>query len=312
MAYAMSASIQESAAEILRKNGRSFNFARAFLTEIQGQRAARLYAFCRYIDDVADDASDARKAKAVLDQVKSELAGMHPPSPRIADFLDLVRETNIDLGAAIALIDGVASDLETVAFQTVSDLLRYAYKVAGTVGLMMCSVLEVDDPLAAPFAIDLGIAMQLTNIARDIQEDAENGRRYVPGAWLYGASAADIADPDDSLKPDLQASAERLIKLAELYYESAYDGFGFLPSRSRLAILIAARVYRQIGVKLERKDFAVWRGRTVVGTSEKIAVASAAATTYLTQRRLHHRSDSHNADLHGPLSGLTGVHEAVT
>ncbi|MEM6900492.1 MAG: squalene/phytoene synthase family protein, partial [Pseudomonadota bacterium] len=236
MAYAMSASIQESAAEILRKNGRSFNFARAFLTEIQGQRAARLYAFCRYIDDVADDASDARKAKAVLDQVKSELAGMHPPSPRIADFLDLVRETNIDLGAAIALIDGVASDLETVAFQTVSDLLRYAYKVAGTVGLMMCSVLEVDDPLAAPFAIDLGIAMQLTNIARDIQEDAENGRRYVPAAWLDGASAADIADPDASLKSNLQAAAERLIQLAEIYYESAYDGFGFLPSESPISI----------------------------------------------------------------------------
>ena len=312
MAYAMSASTQESAAEILRKNGRSFNFARAFLTEIQGQRAARLYAFCRYVDDVADDATDPRKAKEVLDQVKSELAGLHPASPRIADFLDLVREANINLDAAIALIDGVASDLETVAFETVSDLLRYAYKVAGTVGLMMCCVLDVDDPLAAPFAIDLGIAMQLTNIARDIQEDAENGRRYVPGAWLYGASAADIADPDDSLKPDLQASAERLIKLAELYYESAYDGFGFLPARSRLAILIAARVYRQIGVKLERKDFAVWRGRTVVSTAEKIAVVSAAMTAYLTQRRLHHRSGRHNADLHGPLSGLTGVHEALT
>lgn len=312
MAYAMSASAQETAAEILRKNGRSFNFARAFLTEIQGQRAARLYAFCRYVDDVADDASDAREAKAVLDQVKSELAGVHAPSPRIADFLDLARETNIDLDAAIALIDGVASDLETVAFETVSDLLRYAYKVAGTVGLMMCSVLDVDDPLAAPFAIDLGIAMQLTNIARDIQEDAENGRRYAPADWLDGASAADIVNPDACLKPDLQAAAERLIQLAETYYESAYNGFGFLPPRSRFAILIAARVYRQIGLKLGRRKFAVWRGRTVVGTPEKIAVASAAATAYLTQRRLHHRSGRHNADLHGPLSGLTGVHEAVT
>ncbi|MEM7493511.1 MAG: phytoene/squalene synthase family protein [Pseudomonadota bacterium] len=307
----MLATTQVSSDEILRKNGRSFNFARMFLTKIQGQRAARLYAFCRYVDDLADEASDPRHAKLVLDQVKSQLAGKQAPSDRVADFLNLARETNIDLDVAVALIDGVASDLETVAFETVSDLLRYAYKVAGTVGLMMCSVLDVDDPRAAPFAIDLGVAMQLTNIARDIQEDAENGRRYVPGKWLAGACANDIANPNPRLMLGLQAAAERLVQLAEIYYESAYDGLGFLPSRSRFAILIAARVYRQIGIKLKRQNFTVWRGRTVVSMAEKLAVASAAGTTYLTQSRFHRRTQDHDADLHISLQGLAGAH-AVT
>ena len=301
----------QSADEILRQHGRTFNFARVFLTEVQGKRAARLYAFCRYVDDIADEASDLQQAEILLDQIKLELAGKKTPSTRIADFLSLAFETNIDLEVAVALIDGVASDLDTVAFETESDLLRYAYKVAGTVGLMMCSVLDVDDHRAAPFAIDLGVAMQLTNIARDIQEDAENGRRYVPAAWLDGATAREIALPDPVLMPKLQVAAERLIQLAETYYESAYDGFGFLPSRSRFAILIAARVYRQIGVKLQRRDFAVWQGRTIVSTAEKLAVASAAGTAYLAQSRFHRRTQSHDADLHISLQGFAGAH-AVT
>ena len=311
MAHAVSVSVDESASEILRKNGHTFNFARLFLTEVQGQRAARLYAFCRYIDDIADEAREPRHARAVLDDIKSQLIGRQALSPRTADFLDLAGETNIALDTAVSLIDGVALDLETVAFEAVPELLQYAYKVAGTVGLMMCSILDVDDPRAAPFAIDLGVAMQLTNIARDIQEDAENGRRYVPAVWLEGACAMEIANPDPVLMPRLQAAAERLIQLAETYYQSAYDGLGFLPPRARFAILIAARVYRQIGVKLRRRDFAVWRGRTVVSTAEKLAVASAAATAYLAQPRFHRRTQKHNADLHISLQGLAGAHKVV-
>ena len=261
-------SLPETALEILRKNGRSFNFARTFLTEVQGQRAARLYAFCRYIDDLADETPDKRRAKGELEHVKAQLTHTLPPSVRVADFLRLAEETNLNLEVASALVDGVMSDLSMVAFETTTELVRYAYKVAGTVGLMMCSVLDVEDPRASPFAIDLGVAMQLTNIARDIHEDALNGRRYVPGPWIGGASASQIANPDPLLKLHLQEAANRLIELAEIYYESAYEGFGYLPARARFAILIAARIYRQIGLKLRRQGFAVWDGRTVVSTSK--------------------------------------------
>ena len=307
----MSASLENTAEEILRHNGRSFNFARVFLRASHGQRAARLYAFCRYIDDIADDASDVHKAKKILEEIKSQLIVNLPPSTCVADFIKLAQDTNIDPALAIELIDGVASDLGTVAFETTAELIQYAYRVAGTVGLMMCRVLEVDNPRAMPFAIDLGVAMQLTNIARDIREDALNGRRYVPATWLAGVTAADIANPNTSLKPRLQAASQRLIQLAELYYESAYNGFGFLPGRSRLAILIAARVYRQIGLKLKRRDFAAWRGRTVVSTAEKIMVAGAAITAYLTELRLHRCSLEHNAELHVSLQGFAGTNQLV-
>ena len=305
----MSASSENTAEEILRHHGRSFNFARVFLKVSHGQSAARLYAFCRYVDDIADEASDVEQAKVVLEQVISQLAGNLPPSPRVADFIKLAKDTNIDPAVAAELIDGVASDLETVAFETMAELLQYAYKVAGTVGLMMCRVLEVDDPRATPFAIDLGVAMQLTNIARDMREDALNGRRYVPATWLAGVSAKEIINPDASLKLRLQATSQRLIELAELYYESAYNGFGFLPGRSRFAILIAARVYRQIGLKLKRRNFATWRGRTVVSTAEKIMVAGAATAAYLTELRLHRCSLEHNAELHVSLQGFAGANQ---
>lgn len=310
MAYASSAAIYETSADILRKSGRSFNFACAFLTEAQGERAARLYAFCRYVDDLADEAGDGARAQGELGRVRRQLASGERASARIADFLDLAQATKMDIAAACALVDGVASDLQPVAFETTSQLLRYAYKVAGTVGLMMCAILDVDDVRAAPFAIDLGIAMQLTNIARDIREDALKGRRYVPGPWLSGASAREIADPESRLRSDLILAAERLIGLAELYYESACRGFGYLPARSRFAILIAARVYRQIGLKLARNGYEVWRGRTVVSSAEKIRVAGASAMIFITSPRLHRRSQRHNADLHIPLQGLAGVHEA--
>ena len=307
----MSTSSENTAEEILRRNGRSFNFARVFLKRAHGQRAARLYAFCRYIDDIADEAGDVKQAIEILKQVRSQLTRNLPSSPRVADFINLAQDANIDTTTATDLIDGVASDLDTVAFETTAELLQYAYKVAGTVGLMMCRVLEVDDPRATPFAIDLGVAMQLTNIARDMREDALNGRRYVPATWLAGVSAKEIITPDASLKLRLQATSQRLIELAELYYESAYNGFGFLPGRSRFAILIAARVYRQIGLKLKRRDFATWRGRTVVSTTEKIMVAIAATATYLTDLRLHRCSLEHNAELHVTLRGFAGTNQLV-
>ena len=302
----------DTAAEVLRKNGRSFNFARAFLTEVQGNRAARLYAFCRYLDDLADKSDDNAHAMTELDRVGRQLNKQEKPSARIADFLQLTDEVGLDLAAVHALIDGVKSDLQTVAFETEEQLLRYAYRVAGTVGLMMCAVLDVRDADAAPFAIDLGVAMQLTNIARDIREDAVNNRRYVPGPWVEGASARDIANAPTELRPHLSSAAQRLINTAETYYESASDGIGRLPARSRFAILIAARVYRQIGVKLMRQGLKVWQGRTVINRVEKIAVAGSAGLEYVASRRLHRRSARHDARLHVSLRGLAGAHMAAS
>lgn len=307
MAVSQTLEFEGSASEILKANGRSFHFASAFLTSAQSEHAARLYAFCRYVDDLADESSNTFIATRELDHVRSQLDGKTKATGRIADFLSLADETGLDLAIAVSLIDGVQSDLQRVAFDSQAQLLRYAYKVAGTVGLMMCSVLGVEEPEAQPFAIDLGIAMQLTNIARDIKEDAVNDRRYVPGPWVAGASPEDIRTSGDDLNLLLAQSAERLIKLAEQYYQSAFDGLGYLPFRSRFAILIAAKVYRQIGMKLRKTGFRVWDGRTVVSTAEKTAIAGSASVMFCSARRLHRRSQQHSAELHWSLTGLTGA-----
>ncbi|MEO1642499.1 MAG: phytoene/squalene synthase family protein [Pseudomonadota bacterium] len=303
---------QETATEILRKNGRSFHFASFFLTKPQAERAARLYAFCRYIDDLADETDDKADAAHKLDSVRRQLTGQDAPDHHVSDFLDLASATNLNLAVPLSLIDGVMSDLNEVAFETEDALLQYAYRVAGTVGLMMCSVLDVKDSAAHPFAIDLGVAMQLTNIARDIMEDAKNGRRYVPGHWVDGASAEEISRPSEALKPKLSMAANTLIDLADAYYDSAYRGLGYLPLRARFAILVAARVYRQIGIKIKRHNSQVWRGRTIVSGSEKLSVASRAAGGFLAQKQLHSRHADHNANLHRALNGFLGANTALS
>ena len=165
--------------QILKRHGRSFHFASLFLSADHRGRAADLYAFCRQVDDIADEAVDKNKAWDELETIKANLP----------------KGTNGTSRAAYDLVATVQSDLRTVDLQTQDDLIQYAYGVAGTVGLLMCDVLGVHDARAKSYAIDLGIGMQLTNIARDVQADALIGRRYLPMSWTKNLSIAGLARP---------------------------------------------------------------------------------------------------------------------
>ena len=288
----------------LRRNGKSFYFASRFLGAKHAIRAARLYAFCRHIDDMVDEADDAHVAREGLAQLERELTGHAAASIQTRDFLALARETGMSLDPVFALIEGVRSDLGTVALATEDELLRYAYRVAGVVGIMMCDVLDVRAPQARPFAIDLGIGMQLTNIARDVAEDAGLGRRYLPAAWVDSATAAQILQPDPALQEVIPGAQRRLLELADRFYASAERGLGHLPARARFAILVAARVYRRIGHKIARQGFATWRGRAYVSGPEKLAVASRAALSFVVNGQLHRQDSAHDPRLHQALSGL--------
>ena len=288
----------------LRRNGKTFYFASRFLGTKHAIRAARLYAFCRHIDDMVDEADDAHLALEGLAQLERELTGRATACVQTRDFLALARETGMSLDPVFALIEGVRSDLGTVALATEDELLRYAYRVAGVVGIMMCDVLDVPAPQARPFAIDLGIGMQLTNIARDVAEDAGLGRRYLPAAWVDSATAAQILHPDPALQAVIPCAQRRLLELADRFYASAERGLGHLPARARFAILVAARVYRRIGHKIARQGFATWRGRAYVSGPEKLAVASRAALSFVVNGRLHQQNSDHDPRLHQALSGL--------
>ncbi|MCB9680044.1 MAG: phytoene/squalene synthase family protein [Alphaproteobacteria bacterium] len=296
------------ALDVLAKGSRSFSFAGWFLPADRRADAALLYALCRYVDDVADEAADADQARVALDTIAAELSGQLPARPFLAQVRALFQRRHIDVRHALDLIDGVASDLGVVRIADDAALQRYAYRVASTVGLMMCGVLGVTDPVALPYAVDLGIAMQLTNISRDVAEDARLGRIYLPDTRLRAVGFT--GGPDDLLtahKP-VRRVVHDLLAMAERYYRSAEDGMRYIPWRARFAILVAARVYRAIGLRLIAQGGDALAGRTVVPWYGKLAHALRASVAFL---GLSGRRAPHRPALHRALLGLPGADPAA-
>ena len=286
--------------KILARHGKSFYWASLFLGPKLAERAAQLYQFCRFVDDLAD--GDLSERKESLEDIRARLEGHSVAAgPEIESFLQLASENNIPLIAARELLDGMLSDQTAVAFNSEAELLRYCHAVAGTVGLMMCRVLNCKDQRADSFAIDLGIAMQLTNIARDVLEDAKMERRYLPASWI-NVPASKISASNVACRAPVASAIERVLDLAEEYYVSALVGIRLLPFRSRFSITVALRIYRQIGVLLQRRHLRWWDGRIYVPASEKVLLT---LRSLLDLRPA--TMQSHNQHLHRNLKGLAGV-----
>ena len=294
-----------SASQVLARHGKSFHLASRFLDGPTAERAARLYRFCRHVDDLADETGDPARARIRLTALANDLENGVTVDPIAMDFLALAAEVDMPHEPALELIQGVLSDLGPVRFETERALHRYCYRVAGTVGLMMCSVLGVDDPAAAPFAIDLGVAMQLTNIARDIDADARMDRRYLPASIVGRLEPGSMLEPDVDVRRRLRHGVQWLLEEADRFYASGEEGLVYLPERARLGIRVAARVYARIGAVLESWAFASWRGRAVVPTKGKVA-ATAGAVLGERSARLADTLPVHDRVLHRCLGGLPG------
>ena len=297
---------RDTARMVLRRHGKTFFLASRLLGSRHAERAATLYAFCRHVDNLADEAVDPQAARLALAAVARAMYTVEAPDPWTAAMLKLQSSSGMPMAPALDLVEGVSSDLDPVRIADEAALVRYAYQVAGTVGLMMCAVLDVRDPRAHPFAIDLGIAMQLTNIARDVGEDARMGRRYLPSGWIGEVEPSSIASPDAVLQRRLQAGTQRLLALAERYYASAERGLGFLPLRARLAILVAARLYRAIGARVAANGHASWDRRAVVSAPRKVLYALRALVDFALLQRLHRRDAAHDASLQVALRPAIG------
>ena len=299
--------VSANAEETLASKGRSFHWARTFLGEPHASRATRLYAFCRHLDDLADEASSHDSAREKLLRVRSAVSSGITSDPILRDGLDLMHECRISPAIILELIEGLLSDLDSVRLPDEAALLRYSYRVAGTVGVMMCGVLDVHNPVAYPHAMDLGIAMQLTNICRDIAADAAMNRRYLPATMIGDMEPDDLVLPEKNLLPLLRRSVSWLLDQADLYYTSGERGLAYLPLRARCGILAAARVYRAIGTQLRRRDCDYWSQRVVVGSPEKaIITASAFLRTPLTNF-FWRPAASHDSSLHVALKGFPGT-----
>ena len=224
---------------------KSFNWAGFFLPKKIYEDSAKLYAFCRVLDDIADKETDLDSKTRRIDEMRNflkkyydadniEVHSSNENEKIVHDVVTLAKNNNIKKIILEDLVDGVASDLKKrIHIRSIKDLLVYSYRVAGTVGLMMSKILMVNDKRALKGAIDLGIAMQLTNIARDVIEDKKMGREYI--------------------KPDFE-NIQATLKLADMFYESSFSSIQKIPFRYKFSIIVARRIYRQIGRKILQKS----------------------------------------------------------
>ena len=296
---------------VLAAKSKSFYWARHFLGQQHAQRATRLYRLCRYMDDLVDESVAVSETHLVLAQTKDALRRGSSSDPVILDGIELLNECNIDPEIFIELIAGVESDLQTVRVPDMDALLHYCYQVAGTVGLMMCKVLESDDKQAFAHAVDLGIAMQLTNICRDVAADAALGRRYLPASLVGDLSPDQLLNPSLDTKKIVQSCMAELLVCADSYYESGERGLVYLPRIARGGILLASRLYKAIGSELKRKELEFWQGRAVVSPARKSYISAQTMCAFFTHPIFWRLPMAHNPALHKPLLKVNSLTTSI-
>jgi len=236
---------------------KSFNWSGFFLPKKIYSKCSKLYDFCRIIDNIADQNADLEIKKKELGEFKIKFEEKNQQDSVIKNMWDLMNESNISKKIVDDLFDGVESDLkQEVRIKTEKELLVYSYRVAGTVGLMMAKIFGVKKKESLQRAIDLGIAMQLTNISRDVVEDEKKNRIYL------------IKNSKDTM-----LNIKNIISKADSFYDSSFVGIKDIPLNCRFSIVVARRVYRQIGKKiLQKKDIDSYRkaGKIYVSNLGKI------------------------------------------
>ena len=218
---------------LISTHAKSFSWAGFFLAKQTFENGSSLYDFCRTLDDIADENTSLDSKKQKFNKMKKDFIEKNFENILIKNIDNLIKEFNISEKVILDLFDGIESDIrENIEFKTKRELLVYSYRVAGTVGLMMAKILKVDSRVALRSAIDLGIAMQLTNIARDVLEDSVRNRKYIDHDFI---------------------KIKETLSMAELFYKSSFKSIREIPFVNRFAILVARRVYREIGNKIIRK-----------------------------------------------------------
>ena len=236
---------------------KSFNWSGFFLPKKIYSKCSKLYDFCRTIDNIADQNADLEIKKKELGEFKIKFEEKNQQDSVVKNMWDLMDEFNISKKIVDDLFDGVKSDLkQEVRIKTEKELLVYSYRVAGTVGLMMAKIFGVNKKESLQRAIDLGIAMQLTNISRDVVEDEKKNRIYL------------VKNSKDTL-----LDIKNIISEADSFYNSSFVSIKDIPFNCRFSIVVARRIYRQIGKKiLEKKDIDSYRkaGKIYVSNFGKI------------------------------------------
>ena len=270
------------ARDSIARGSKSFAMASRLFDRQTRERAWLLYAWCRKCDDIADGQDHGGVMTAVADgqarlaamraQSDAALRGEATGDPAFDGFGLVMRECAIPPRFAHDLLDGFALDAQDWRPITEADMLRYCYHVAGAVGCMMAVLMGVDpqDEATLDRACDLGLAFQLANIARDIGEDQQAGRCYLPHQWLTEMEIPPGRQMEPAFRPQLTLLARRLTSLAADYEASARHGTGALPPRAAWAVLAAAGIYGDIAREVARRGERAWDDRVATPKSEKL------------------------------------------
>ncbi|MGI9525327.1 MAG: phytoene/squalene synthase family protein [Hyphomicrobiaceae bacterium] len=268
----------------IAKGSKSFALAaRLFSPDIRAS-AYMLYAWCRHCDDIVDgqvlgfrshyaslDSAALADVIANLERKTRMACRDQADEPAFQALAQVCRQHAIPQRHPLELIAGFRMDAENRKYETLEDTLEYAYHVAGVVGVMMAMVMGVRERAILHRASDLGIAFQLTNIARDVIQDHEAGRVYLPSDWLAEAGLSHATMAMRENREALFAVTDRLLQSAEPYYDSAQLGLSHLPWRSAWAVATARSVYRSIGVEVRRRRDTAWDSRTATGLATKLS-----------------------------------------
>jgi phytoene synthase len=265
----------------LENHGKSFYWASFFLPNKNKDAASELYSICRYFDDLADETStdQSEKLKEEFEQICNRAE--HP----INKFF---KNNNISIQVLGDLIKGLIKDQKLVRIQTERDLIEYSYQVAGTVGLMMQPLILVNNKEANKHAVDLGIAMQLTNIARDVYEDATMNRVYLPKEWLKDISIEQLTSSSiQQIQSQMSIIIKKLIDLSEVYYQNGFSGMKYIPIKTRLAIFFAAKIYRGIGMKIKSNQYQYSNKRVYLNKFNKLWVTIKSLPEFIFLKRIY-------------------------
>lgn len=273
---------------IIYKNSKSFFWASKFLPKKILEKVINIYAFCRLQDDLVDEG------------IKIE------DSSEVEELENIIKSYGVSKNIISNLMEGINSDKNFKRFKDNSELLRYCYKVAGVVGLMMIKALDIKQSEAKYFAIDLGMAMQLTNISRDIMQDYKKNRIYIPENT--GINKDIISNMTSENEKKIKKVVNQIILKSEIYYKSSLNGMRYIPIRSRLAILVSLRIYQGIGIKIIKTEKKFIHENLYVTNIEKTLIVAKALIEFLIFFIFPIYKKKHNIYLHESLEGLYDIH----
>ena len=287
---------------VMRKHGKTFFWASWFLDGELASLVFAVYAFCRRLDDLVDNNANKKNLHNLI--FLSDLMKKNKYYGAFEEFKGFDKKSLPREIIVSEFLKGQVSDLNYKQPKSIDQLLVYCYQVAGSVGLMVCDVIGIKNKELKYYAIDLGIAMQLTNICRDIMEDAELGRIYLPKTMVNNLSIENFKNPSDDDKKVINKARDLLLEEADHYYSSAIKGIIHLPPKISRAVIVAANLYQAIGKSIVKDKISYQASRVYINKFNKIIITLKS----LFQLKKSFYIKKHNQKLHHSLSKLPDTH----